>query len=66
MASIVKRSSGWQVQIRKQGYQPISKRFEKKADAIIWARITESEMDRGVFIDHSEAEKTAYGLPPIL
>lgn len=58
MASIIKRASGWQVQIRKQGYQPISKRFEKKTDADIWARITESEMDRGVFIDRSEAERT--------
>lgn len=58
MASIVKRSTGWQVQIRKQGYQPISKRFEKKADADVWARITEAEMDRGVFVDRSEAERT--------
>lgn len=58
LASIIKRASGWQVQIRKQGYQPISKRFEKKADADVWARITESEMDRGVFIDRSEAERT--------
>lgn len=58
MASIIKRASGWQVQIRKQGFQPISKRFDKKSDADIWARITESEMDRGVFIDRSEAENT--------
>jgi integrase len=58
MASIVKRANGWQVQIRKQGYQPISKRFDKKADADIWARVTESEMDRGVFVDHTEAERT--------
>ena len=58
MASIIKRASGWQVQIRKQGYQPISKRFDKKTDADVWARITESEMDRGVFIDRSEAERT--------
>ena len=58
MASIVKRASGWQVQIRKQGYIPSSKRFDKKSDAHAWARITESEMDRGVYIDRSEAEKT--------
>jgi integrase len=58
MASITRRSKGWQVQIRKQGYQSISKRFDKKADADAWARITESEMDRGVFIDRTEAEKT--------
>lgn len=59
MASIIKRASGWQVQIRKQGYQPISKRFEKKSDADVWARITESEMDRGVHFDRTEAEKTS-------
>ncbi len=58
MASIAKRANSWQVQIRKQGYQTISKSFSKKADADIWARITESEMDRGVFIDRSEAERT--------
>ena len=58
MASIAKRASGWQVQIRKQGYQTISKSFTKKSDADVWARITESEMDRGVFIDRSEAERT--------
>lgn len=58
MASISRRSKGWQVQIRKQGYQSISKRFDKKADADAWARMTESEMDRGVFIDRTEAEKT--------
>lgn len=58
MASIIKRASGWQVQIRKQGYQSISKRFGRKAEAEIWARITESEMDRGVYIYRSEAERT--------
>lgn len=61
MASISRRSKGWQVQIRKQGYQNISKRFEKKADADAWARITESEMDRGVFVDRTESEKTTLG-----
>jgi integrase len=61
MASIIKRASGWQVQIRKHGYQSISKRFDRKAEAEIWARITESEMDRGVYIDRSEAEKTTLG-----
>ena len=58
MASITKRENGWQVQIRKQGYKSISKRFEKKCDADVWARITESEMDRGVYVDRSVADKT--------
>ena len=61
MATISRRSKGWQVQIRKQGFQTISKSFTKKTDADIWAKITESEMARGVFIDRSEAEKTTLG-----
>ncbi|ACT47383.1 phage integrase [Methylotenera mobilis] len=61
MASITKRSSGWQVQIRKQGYKPISKRFDKKSEAEAWARAIESEMDRNVFIDRSLAERTTLG-----
>ena len=61
MASISKRKNGWQVQIRKQGYPAISKCFDKKAGAEIWARSTESEMDRGRFLDRSEADKTTLG-----
>lgn len=61
MASIIKRKNGWQVQIRKQGYPALSKCFDKKADADIWARVTESEMDRGTFLDKSEADKTTLG-----
>lgn len=61
MASITRRSSGWQVQIRKQGYRPISKRFDKKSEADAWARAIESEMDRNVFIDRSLAERTTLG-----
>ena len=61
MASISKRKNGWQVQIRKQGYPALSKCFDKKADADVWARVTESEMDRGTFLDRSEADKTLLG-----
>ena len=58
MASIIKRPKGWQVQIRKKGYKPISKRFDRKTDADAWARIIESEIDRGVFVDRTAAERT--------
>lgn len=36
MATIRKRGSSWQVQVRKKG-QTLSKTFEKKADAQTWA-----------------------------
>jgi hypothetical protein len=58
MASINRRPKGWQVQIRKKGYKAISKRFDRKTDADAWARIIESEMDRGVFVDRAERKTT--------
>ncbi len=61
MASIAKRANGWQAQIRKKGYPNISRRFDKKSDAEVWARNIESEMDRGIFTDRTEAEKTSFG-----
>lgn len=61
MASICKRQSGWQAQIRKRGYTPVSKRFDKRADAEAWARQIESEIDKGVFVDRTEAQRTTLG-----
>ena len=46
MASIRKRNSRWQVQVRREGHQPISKSFLQKSDALAWARKVESEQDR--------------------
>lgn len=49
---------GWQAIIRKRGYPSQSKTFRTKRDAESWAKITESEMLRGVWRDQSEAEST--------
>jgi len=58
MASITERGKyQWQVQIRRKG-QRLSKTFFYKQDAEIWARKTESEIDRGIFINTNEAERT--------
>lgn len=58
MASITLRGEyQWQVQIRRKG-QKLSKTFFYKQDAEIWARKTESEIDRGIFINTNEAERT--------
>ncbi|MFA6488404.1 MAG: site-specific integrase [Sideroxydans sp.] len=46
------------MQIRKKGHSTVTKTFKIKSDAIKWASIIESEIERGVFIDRSEAEGT--------
>ena len=38
MASIRKRGSTWQAQVRREGSPPLSKTFATKADAQVWAR----------------------------
>jgi hypothetical protein len=58
MATI--RSRGeyqWEAQIRRKGYPAQRKTFETKADAQAWARMIESEIDRGIFVSRVEAEK---------
>ncbi|MGC8603521.1 MAG: site-specific integrase [Desulfomonilaceae bacterium] len=52
---------GWQVRVRKKGYPQQVKTFRTKAEAERWARTIESEMDRGAWLDRSEAERTTIG-----
>lgn len=59
LATYTKRGDyQWQAKIRRQGYGTQSKTFITKADAEAWARLIESEMDRGVFVSRAEAEST--------
>ncbi len=46
MANVRKRGKKWQVQIRRQGAPTLTKSFNTKADALIWARATDVEIDR--------------------
>jgi hypothetical protein len=46
MASIRKRGTTWQAQVRREGYSPLSKTFASKADAQVWARDMERSIDR--------------------
>lgn len=59
MATFVKRGDSWQAKVRRKGYEPISRSFDSKAKAERWARDVEAEMDRGVYVDRSEAERTS-------
>ncbi|MDR2839327.1 MAG: site-specific integrase [Azonexus sp.] len=61
MASITRRGTRWQAQIRRKGYPIQTKTFETKKEAKAWTAVVESEMNRGVFADRSEAEHTTLG-----
>jgi integrase len=58
MATFVKTDAGtWKAIIRKQGWPITSKTFRTKRDATDWARSTEDEMVRGVYISRAGAER---------
>lgn len=61
MASFRQHGNGWQGRIRRRGYPDITKTFETKADAEKWARAIESEIDKGQFINISEAQRNTLG-----
>jgi len=61
MASIRQRNGKWQARVRRKGRSPIEKTFTTRADAVKWARSVESEIDRGAFVDRSEAERWTFG-----
>lgn len=47
MATIRKRGTSWEVQIRRQGFPNLTKSFPSHADATAWARDKERLIDRG-------------------
>lgn len=62
MAAISKRGDyQWFAQIRRRGYPIQSKTFETRAAAEKWARAIERELDQGLYINRSPAEKTTLG-----
>ena len=56
-------TGNWQAQVRRRGIKPVTKTFKTKLEASRWARLLESEIDRGVFLDRSEAERTKHRRP---
>ncbi|MCF6188897.1 MAG: site-specific integrase [Cocleimonas sp.] len=59
MATIVKTPAGnWKALIRIKGYPPSSQTFRVKRDATNWARTTEDEIVRGIYIPRNNSEKT--------
>ena len=58
MASISQRGRKWRVRIIRTGYPALTKTFITRRDAEQWARLTESELERGLYICPAEAQKT--------
>lgn len=56
VASVRKHRDKWQAQVRLKGIKPIAKSFDRKSDALTWAKLTESEVIRGVYVDQRSAE----------
>lgn len=62
MASIRKRGeNSWHVQIRRAGQPTLTKTLNTRKEAEAWARMIESEMDRGVFHDIRSSEAITLG-----
>src|SRR5690625_853194 len=58
MATIVKTPSGtWKAVIRKSGWPTTAKTFRTKRDAEDWARRTEDEMVRGIYVQRASSER---------
>jgi integrase len=55
MATIRRRSGGYNVQIRKQGYSTITKTFSSITTARKWAAGVEADMERHIHIEVSES-----------
>ncbi|MBO1909517.1 site-specific integrase [Microvirga sp. 3-52] len=51
MATIRKRGSSWQVQVRRDGFPPLTKTFSIRADAAEWARDKERQIDRAELLN---------------
>ena len=58
MATITRTPSNtWKAIVRKRGWPTTIKTFRTKRDAQDWARRTEDEMVRGVYIDRAESDR---------
>jgi len=56
MARFRKRGDSWTVEIRRNGYKPIARTFDTKAQGEKWAAEVESKMLAGRYVDTREAE----------
>jgi len=58
MAYIKERGAYWRAEVRRKGYKPTYRTFDTQKQAQQWARRIESDMDSGLYVDRTEAERT--------
>ncbi len=58
MATIRKRGSTWNVQIRRKGHDPVTASFDTKVAAEAWARDIERDMDQGAYVSTQAVKDT--------
>ena len=58
MASVLQRGNKWRVRIIRTGHPALTKTFITRRDAEQWSRLTESELERGLYICPAEAQRT--------
>jgi len=61
MATYERRKGFWRVKVRRSGFPSQSRSFNTKILAQTWAREIETKMDRGEFVDRTEAEANTLG-----
>lgn len=64
MATFRKRSGNWQALVKKKGYGQISRTFDTKAKAELWAATVESEMEQGKYVPQKGSSTKS--TPPLL
>ncbi len=63
MATITKTDSGtWKAIIRKKGWPTTAKTFRLRKDAEDWARTTEDEIVRGVYVHRAPSERLTFAV----
>lgn len=58
MAYIAQRGQFWRVEIDRKGYKPVYHTFDTRKQAEKWARQVEAQMDAGIFVDRTLADRT--------
>ncbi len=61
MASFRYRGNRWQARVRRKGYPDETKSFASRQDAEKWARFLETDIDKGQFVNITEAQRTTLG-----
>jgi len=56
MATIRKRGKYWHAQVRRKGYEQVTRSFDTRSEAAAWARDIEGAMDRRTYTDLRAAE----------